>query len=1125
MKSTRTIGRLAQQTALTNNRSRTAAWLFSPSYRSLRRPFLLLLFLAGLFIPPAQAQVAEVELVIDWPSWSGENRFSLVNTDGITIATYCDPSYCYNGWNRSYSATVNIGYLLAGEYTLVSYDRYGNEWDDGGEVTIRVSGMDVLTYSHPDGSVVGSPVPFTIAEDPTVATSAVAMDVDWPCYAGENVVQLYNPEGVLLYRYCAPGACLDGSNTTVNNLVDIGCLADASGYYMVGYDTDWNDWGCGGTVQIQSSGSVVNTFTVDGYYELSSSFSVSGGGGSCTGCNPDFAVEAPGTWSGSTAGANDDVDVTGLDGDDRVYAVDIPCDGDWKFSLCSSGYDTKIEITDACGEAPLSGGYNDDACGVQSEVTMDGLAAGTYYVTVDGLNGASGAYTLEVSNATPAAIECPDNVVLGNDAASCTAYVNYLPPWSDSSQAGNYYGGIIPHAPISGNGTELNLADDQMAGPFSIGFAFEYYGEAYTDFYISSNGFISFSGDDEGCCSGQAMPNAGMPNNLIAFAWEDLNPAAGGDVQYFVHGTAPNRVLVVEFDDVPHYNGPTKRVTAQVHLYESSHVVDIHTTEMQSDGGAHTMGLENAAGTSATFVLGRNAANWSASNEAIRFIPPNNASIGCSGGVVTQLAGLGFTADFPVGTTTETYRIDDGNGNTATCSFTVTVNDEEVPTTVDCPDAPLSAIGDQPDCGGAAVSFDVEFADNCASGGIAGTLIKGYASGAVFPVGTTNVEFEYVDAGGNRGTCVFDVQVAKTAEGLSSSLDPVMGCGVCALSDGDSVTVYDQAGAFIGSLEDGLSSPVALGSVQLCNLPSDVLDVDDDAGVSVPILERYWRVDPTTDGPATATLHFLTDEYNNLRTHPDAVGVYAIASPEDIGFTAYPVGEGPATGSVHGEALTVLSIADNGDGTFSAEVSLSNGADIYAHAANPYGGPLPVELIDFRGTRTEAGIALEWITGTERNVSHFAVERSLDGQQFREVGRVDAVGQSTSLQAYDWLDAEVGQGAWYYRLRSVDLDGSTEYSGIIYLDGGQAALPPSALLYPNPFAERSRLRWHQTQAGPISIQVFSLTGAVVWATEGETEAGINQFTLDLDGLEAGTYLVRLVLPDGESVTRQAVKMR
>ena len=51
---------------------------------------------------------------------------------------------------------------------------------------------------------------------------------------------------------------------------------------------------------------------------------------------------------------------------------------------------------------------------------------------------------------------------------------------------------------------------------------------------------------------------------------------------------------------------------------------------------------------------------------------------------VTQTAGLASGATFPIGTTTNTFVVTDASGNTETCSFTVTVNDNEKPT-INCP--------------------------------------------------------------------------------------------------------------------------------------------------------------------------------------------------------------------------------------------------------------------------------------------------------------------------------------------------------------------------------------------------------------------------------------------------------
>ena len=45
----------------------------------------------------------------------------------------------------------------------------------------------------------------------------------------------------------------------------------------------------------------------------------------------------------------------------------------------------------------------------------------------------------------------------------------------------------------------------------------------------------------------------------------------------------------------------------------------------------------------------------------------------CAGSTTTRTAGLASGSVFPVGTTTVTYRVTDASGNTASCSFTVTV--------------------------------------------------------------------------------------------------------------------------------------------------------------------------------------------------------------------------------------------------------------------------------------------------------------------------------------------------------------------------------------------------------------------------------------------------------------------
>ncbi len=65
----------------------------------------------------------------------------------------------------------------------------------------------------------------------------------------------------------------------------------------------------------------------------------------------------------------------------------------------------------------------------------------------------------------------------------------------------------------------------------------------------------------------------------------------------------------------------------------------------------------------------------------VTFIGPIGTD-NCVGTTIAQIAGLASGATFPVGTTTNTFEITDASGNTATCSFDVTVTDNEPPVAV-----------------------------------------------------------------------------------------------------------------------------------------------------------------------------------------------------------------------------------------------------------------------------------------------------------------------------------------------------------------------------------------------------------------------------------------------------------
>jgi hypothetical protein len=149
------------------------------------------------------------------------------------------------------------------------------------------------------------------------------------------------------------------------------------------------------------------------------------------------------------------------------------------------------------------------------------------------------------------------------------------------------------------SGTCLSLDDDEVSSAIPIPFAFNFYGTDISQLYISSNGFVTFlPGQDDGCCSGQALPDPDSPNGLIAGFWADLSPYDGGDICYQLLGTSGSREFVVGFYDVPHCcEADNNPVTFEIILHEGTNDIELQYGSAPSEGETHSVGIENFDGT------------------------------------------------------------------------------------------------------------------------------------------------------------------------------------------------------------------------------------------------------------------------------------------------------------------------------------------------------------------------------------------------------------------------------------------------------------------------------------------------------------------------------------------------
>jgi hypothetical protein len=160
--------------------------------------------------------------------------------------------------------------------------------------------------------------------------------------------------------------------------------------------------------------------------------------------------------------------------------------------------------------------------------------------------------------------------------------------------------------------------------------------------------------------------------------------------------------------------------------------------------------------------------------------------------------------------------------------------------------------------------------------------------------------------------------------------------------------------------------------------------------------------------------------------------------------------------------------------------------------------PLPVTLTTFQGKTTEAGVALNWATASERNADYFEVQRAEGlGEGFRSLGQVKCAGTSSQQHAYQFADAAAA-GLHYYRLRQVDLDGSESFSPVVTVDAGLLA---RLTAYPT----LATHTLHVTGPAGAHLNIFDQHGKQVQVAD---IAASQQQQLDVSGLPGGVYFLR-----------------
>ncbi|MBO9635220.1 MAG: hypothetical protein J7578_19070 [Chitinophagaceae bacterium] len=176
-------------------------------------------------------------------------------------------------------------------------------------------------------------------------------------------------------------------------------------------------------------------------------------------------------------------------------------------------------------------------------------------------------------------------------------------------------------------------------------------------------------------------------------------------------------------------------------------------------------------------------------------------------------------------------------------------------------------------------------------------------------------------------------------------------------------------------------------------------------------------------------------------------------------------------------------------------------------------GALPLVFSLFNVTCNNNAAVISWQTAMEINTDHFNVQRSVNGADWITINTLKAAGQSNSLLNYSYTDpAPASSGKVFYRIQSVDIDGSKNYTAV------RVSTCSSELVWqvwPNPVHQLAYISLKADGVYKASIRLFDNKGSVVAQWQKGLQRGVNQFPLDLQRLPAGTYHLLITWDEGK----------
>lgn len=281
---------------------------------------------------------------------------------------------------------------------------------------------------------------------------------------------------------------------------------------------------------------------------------------------------------------------------------------------------------------------------------------------------------------------------------------------------------------------------------------------------------------------------------------------------------------------------------------------------------------------------------------------------------------------------------------------------------------------------------------------------------------------------------------------------------------------------------------------------------------------------------STAFVRRLEPAIGSQRSLPVFCGMVGVSeiqvsNPSPTSVYTWTTTDGNIVGSNLGPNITVDS-----PGTYIVRQQLSAGCSTYAMdtvtiAYDPTCVILESTVLNFQASNKGTQVQLSWTVAQNQDSRYYDVQRSINGQDFTTIARVEA---DPNLQVADYSatdDISKLNGPYvYYRLKLKSNMGYLKYSKVIPIALTQNVIK-GVRITPNPVQDVMKVTVSSDSEKKIELYIYDVAGRLARTHTARVQAGTSTITLNgFKDWTKGIYVVKILM-EGETHVEKIILTR